>query len=316
MACRSIGILDGLRSISSHPDRRSRGGNRRSERPHKPRELREQRVAPNKSLGQHFLTDWTAVRRIIDAAEPTGLDALIEVGPGLGALTERLLERAPRLITVEMDQELAARLSERHAGAPNLTVIEGDVLTKSPAEILEAAGLSPNAAYGFVSNLPYNAGAAIIRHFLEAGNPPRWLVVMLQREVAESICAAPGELGLLGVSVQVYARARRLFNVPPRAFYPPPKVVSTVIRLDVLDQPLIEEEERTSFFDTVRAGFSAPRKTLRNSLANGLAISGAEAEALVTAAALDPAARPSTLRVADWVGLARLRSAGGQQGPA
>lgn len=293
-----------LTSTSSHP-RRSKGGNPPS---YRPRELREQRVSPDKSLGQHFLTDWTAVRRIVEAASPEDVDVLIEVGPGLGALTDRLLEVAPHLIAVEMDAALAARLRERHAGAANLTVVEADALTRTPAQLLDAAGFAASAAYGFVSNLPYNAGAAIIRHFLEAEQPPRWLVVMLQREVAESICAAPGDLGLLGVSVQVYARARRLFTVPPRAFYPPPKVTSTVIRLGVLDQPLISRDQREAFFETVRAGFSTPRKTVRNSLANGLNISGAEAEAMLAAAGLDPAVRPSILRVEDWVRLAETRA--------
>ncbi|MGE0688818.1 MAG: 16S rRNA (adenine(1518)-N(6)/adenine(1519)-N(6))-dimethyltransferase RsmA, partial [Dehalococcoidia bacterium] len=283
---------------------------------YRPRELREQRVSPDKSLGQHFLTDWTAVRRIVEAASPEDIDALIEVGPGLGALTDRLLEVAPHLIAVEMDATLAARLRERHAGATNLTVVEADALTRTPAQLLEAAGFAASAAYGFVSNLPYNAGAAIIRHFLEAEQPPRWLVVMLQREVAESICAAPGDLGLLGVSVQVYARARRLFNVPPRAFYPPPKVTSTVIRLDVLEQPLISREQRDSFFETVRAGFSTPRKTVRNSLANGLNLSGAEAEALLTAAGLDATVRPSILTVEDWVHLAEVRASQRAEGEA
>jgi 16S rRNA (adenine1518-N6/adenine1519-N6)-dimethyltransferase len=328
-----------LTSTSSRPRRNKNG----KEQAYRPRELREQRVSPDKSLGQHFLTDWTAVRRIIEATSPEDVDAFIEVGPGLGALTDRLLEVAPRLIAVEMDAGLGARLRERSRaekeqlppqeqemrpplprsgegwgeGTPGekgeppakpLTVVEADVLTKTPAELLEAAGLPPGASYGFVSNLPYNAGAAIIRHFLEAEQPPRWLVVMLQREVAESICAQPGDLGLLGVSVQVYARARRLFNVPPRAFYPPPKVTSTVIRLDVLETPLIDVDERAAFFETVRAGFSTPRKTVRNSLANGLDISGAEAEALLLEAHLDPAVRPSILTVEDWVRLAETRN--------
>jgi 16S rRNA (adenine1518-N6/adenine1519-N6)-dimethyltransferase len=299
-----------LTSTSSRP-RRGKGGKDSS---YRPRELREQRVSPDKSLGQHFLTDWTAVRKIIEASSPDGIDALIEVGPGMGALTDKLLEISPKLICVEMDAALAARLRERHAATEHLTVVESDVLATTPQQLLEAAGLPLDTRYGFVSNLPYNAGAAIIRHFLESDLQPRWLTVMLQREVAESICAAPGDLGLLGVSVQVYARARRLFNVPPRAFYPPPKVTSTVIRLDVLDEPQIALEQRAGFFETVRAGFSAPRKTVRNSLANGLNIAGAEAETLLLAAGLDPAVRPSVLRVEDWVHLAAVRAANtGQQ---
>lgn len=311
MESRSTGILDGLRSISSRPDRPVQGRSRQA-KAFRPRELREQRVSPDKSLGQHFLTDWGVVRRIVEAAGPAGLDALIEVGPGLGALTDRLVELAPKLVAVEMDSGLAAKLRERH---PALTVIEADVLTTTPEQILAAAGLPAAAAYGFVSNLPYNAGAAIIRHFLEAEHPPRWLVVMLQREVAESIVAEPGDLGLLGVSVQVYARARRLFNVPPRAFYPPPKVMSTVIRLELLDRPLILPAQRMHFFETARAGFSAPRKTVRNSLANGLNIAGAEAEVLLQQAGIDPSARPSTLTVEAWIALNAARESASKDQP-
>lgn len=273
--------------------------------------MREQRIAPDKTLGQHFLTDWTVVRRIVDAADPAGLEALVEVGPGLGALTGKLLQEAPHLIAVEMDSGLAARIREQFSEAKNLTVVESDVLKLTPADMLSAAGLSATAAYGVVSNLPYNAGAAILRHFLEAANPPRWLVVMLQREVAESICAAPGDLGLLGVSVQVYARARRLFNVPPRAFYPLPKVTSTVIRLDLLPEPLIQPDERERFFEIVRAGFSAPRKTVRNSLANGLGISVAAAEERLSAVGIDPRRRPGMLTVEEWVRLLRAEEGRG-----
>jgi 16S rRNA (adenine1518-N6/adenine1519-N6)-dimethyltransferase len=248
------------------------------------------------------------VRRIVEEVDAAGVDAVVEVGPGLGALTDRLLDVSPQLIAVEMDADLAAKLEDRHTGAGNLTVVQADVVATTTRQLLQAGGLRPDASYAVVSNLPYNAGAAIVRHFLESAEPPRYLVVMLQREVAESITAPPGEVGLLGVSVQVYARARRLFNVPPRAFYPPPKVTSTVIRLDLLLDPLIGHGERESFFETARAGFSAPRKRLRNSLAQGLGISTPEAEALLQAAGIDPTVRPADLRVEDWVRLARMRS--------
>lgn len=232
------------------------------------------------------------------------------MGPGLGVLTDRLIEAAPHLIAVEMDTALARGLRDRYDGSNRLTLVEADVLTTTPAQLLEASGRPAGARYGFVSNLPYNAGTAILRHFLESERPPAWLVVMLQREVAQAICAAPGELGLLGVSVQVYARPRRLFNLPARAFYPPPRVTSTVIRLDVLREPLIAPPERAFFFETVRAGFSTPRKRLRNSLANGLACSAAEAGAILEIAGIDPAVRPAQLRVEDWLRLSRMRAAG------
>jgi 16S rRNA (adenine1518-N6/adenine1519-N6)-dimethyltransferase len=290
-----------LTSISSLPRRRKPS---RGSQPYRPRELREQRVRPDKSLGQHFLTDYGVVRRILEAADPAGLDALIEVGPGLGVLTGQLALIAKRLIAVELDRELAAKLRERFAGNEAVIIVEADVLSLSPAELLQRAGLDISSRYAVVGNLPYNAGTAIVRHFLEAEAPPRWLVVMLQREVAESICSAPGELGVLGVSVQVYAEPRRLFTVPPRAFYPPPRVTSSVIRIDLRPVPLIGIGERERFFRVLRAGFSAPRKRLRNSLAQSLDRSAGEVEALIIAAGLDPAARPGELSVADWIRLA------------
>ncbi len=153
-------------------------------------------------------------------------------------------------------------------------------------------------------NLPYNVGTAIVRQFLEAPHPPRRLVVMLQREVAEGMTAPEGELGLLGVSVQVYARARKLFNVPPRAFYPPPRVTSSVIRLDLHEQPLIAPEERERFFRVVRAGFSAPRKQLRNTLAQGLGVPAGEVGAAIEAWP-GPEPATATARVEDWLRLSK-----------
>jgi 16S rRNA (adenine1518-N6/adenine1519-N6)-dimethyltransferase len=161
------------------------------------------------------------------------------------------------------------------------------------------------ANYGVVGNLPYNIGAAVLRHFLEADRPPSWLVVMLQREVAASIAAQPGSMSLLGVSVQVYARVRRLFNVPPTAFNPPPKVVSAVLRLDLLAKPLVPLAERDWFFTVVRGGFSAPRKQLHNALDLGLGREPAEIEAALGAASIDGTLRPEALSIDDWLRLSR-----------
>lgn len=260
---------------------------------------------PSKALGQHFLTDRSVVNRIVGAAELSRDDVVVEVGPGLGVLTERLVESAGRLIAVELDSELGARLREKLADAANLTLVQADVLMLRPEGLLSAAGLPAETPYTVVANLPYNIGAAVLRNFLEAAHPPRSLVVMLQREVAEAVCATPGDLTLVGVSVQVYARARRLFNVPARAFYPPPRVTSSVIRLDVRDRPVVAAAERERFFRVVRAGFSAPRKQLRNSLAQGLQRKPAEAEAAIRPAGLDPTRRPQDLSVEDWLSLSR-----------
>jgi 16S rRNA (adenine1518-N6/adenine1519-N6)-dimethyltransferase len=276
----------------------------RSSRPYRPREVRAAGIRPTKSLGQHFLSDYGVVNRIVAAADVGPDDTVIEVGPGLGVLTERLADQAGRLIAVEIDAKLALRLREHFAGKANVTVVQQDILSATPEALLVEAGLPPGASYSVVGNLPYNAGAAILRHLLEAEHPPRSIVAMLQREVADSIAAGRGKLSLLGVSVQVYARARKLFNVPPRAFYPPPKVTSGVVRLDVLEAPLISPQEREAFFRVVRAGFSAPRKQLRNTLAQGLGAPAAQVTAAIGAAGLQPTLRPQDVPLDGWLRLA------------
>lgn len=249
------------------------------------------------------------VSRIV-AASGAGPDStVVEVGPGLGVLTESLAEKAGRLIAVEIDSRMAQRLKAEFADNVRVTILERDVLTMAPGALLAEVGLSPEAPYHVVGNLPYNAGAAIIRHFLEAAHQPRSLVVMLQREVAESMVAGAGQMSLLGVSVQIYARARKLFNVPPRAFYPPPKVTSSVVSLEVLETPLVRLAERDAFFRVVRAGFSAPRKQLRNTLAQGLNASPGAVAAAIKNAGVEPTLRPQELAIEDWIEL--MRALGG-----
>jgi 16S rRNA (adenine1518-N6/adenine1519-N6)-dimethyltransferase len=302
MAPRSIGIRVGLTSISSLPKQAQA---RSARRPFQPRELRESGVRPSKALGQHFLSDRNAVSKIVSACDLAADDVVIEVGPGLGVLTERLAEAAGRLIAVEIDAQLSARLRERFAAQPQVTIVEADVLSVAPAALLRTVGLPESTPYIVVGNLPYNIGAAILRHFLEASPAPQRLIVMLQREVAASITAAPGDLGLLGVSVQVYAEARRLFNLSPRAFYPPPKVVSTVLHLDTRPEPLVPLSERERFFRVAHAGFSAPRKQLRNSLAQGLSLTPADVLPAIEAAGIDPHLRPEDLSIDGWLRLSR-----------
>jgi 16S rRNA (adenine1518-N6/adenine1519-N6)-dimethyltransferase len=268
--------------------------------------VRDAGVRPVKALGQHFLSDHSVVNRIVAAAELSPDDAVIEVGPGLGVLTEKLAEVAGRIIAVEVDAGLAAKLREKLAEAPNVVIVERDVLELTPRELLEAGGVAADAAYVVVANLPYNIGAAVVRRFLESERQPRRMVVMLQREVAESMTALPGDMSLLSVATQVYADARRLFNVPPRAFYPPPKVTSSVMRLDLRQEPLVPAGDQARFFRIVRAGFSAPRKQLRNSLAQGLRAPPSEVGERIESADLDPSLRPEQLSVFDWLALSRL----------
>jgi 16S rRNA (adenine1518-N6/adenine1519-N6)-dimethyltransferase len=251
----------------------------------------------------------------VAAADISPEETIVEIGAGLGALTRELSTRARAVVAVEVDEKLCLYLRQNLQPYPNVAVVCADVLGMSPARLLEQAGAPVSRAgargpYAVVANLPYYIAAPVLRHFLEGDLPPTHLVVMLQREVAESIAAGPGRMSLLGVAVQFYGRPRLLFGVPPRAFFPPPKVHSAVLRIDVSEGQRADVPSPSAFFEVVRAGFSAPRKQLRNSLAQGLGLPPIEAEALLAAAGIDPHRRPAELSIEQWAALCRARLPG------
>lgn len=256
------------------------------------------RVRARKRLGQHWLTDRRALRRIADAAEFTDEDTVLEIGAGTGLLTELLAERARRLIAVEVDERLATDLRARFGAKESVSVLERDVMEAVPEELL--AGGGGGVPYVVVGNLPYFIGTAIVRRFLEAIVKPRRLVVTLQAEVAESVAAGPGRMSYLSVEMQTLVSAKVLFSLPPSAFRPPPKVRSAVVRLDVLDTAEVEVDDREAFLVLARAGFAAPRKRVRNSLAIGLRLPPSEAGGILSAAGVDGDQRPAALRLDDW----------------
>jgi 16S rRNA (adenine1518-N6/adenine1519-N6)-dimethyltransferase len=289
--------------------RSSRTRKRSSRRSPAPRELREAGLRARKSLGQHFLTSERTLRRIADAAELSPNDTVIEIGAGLGGLTAELAARAGRVVAIELDAALAERLRQRFAGS-NVTVIEADALDVDPNQALSQARRAP--PYTLVGNLPYYAAQPIVRHFLEAVPPPTRLIVMVQAEVAESIVAAPGKHTLLGISVQLYGEPTLLFRVPPRAFHPPPKVSSAVVRIDVPPTLRANVSDREAFFRVVRAAFSTKRKQIRNALANGLRIEPALASELLAAARIERTLRAQDLPLDAWAALARAWNARGR----
>jgi 16S rRNA (adenine1518-N6/adenine1519-N6)-dimethyltransferase len=252
-------------------------------------------------LGQHWLVDHRILTRIARAADFTPDYTVVEVGAGTGLLTALLARRASRLIAIEVDPELAAALRERFHGCDNVSVLESDVLALAPEEILSQGG--GRLPYVVVGNLPYSIGSAIVRHFLSARDQPRWLLVTLQSEVARNMAAGPGRISFLSVQTQYYAQPRVLFDIPPGAFRPPPKVMSALLRLDTLDDPAVDVVDRKAFLRLVQAGFAAPRKQLRNSLAIGLKCRPADAEATLAEAALDPSRRAQTLTLDEWAAL-------------
>ena len=226
--------------------------------------LRRHGLRPRKSLGQNFLIDEGALARIAAAAALTADDAVLEIGPGLGSLTRHLAVAARQVVAVEIDQTLLPVLAEVVAGHPNVRVVHADVLTVDPAE------LSEGQRYKVVANIPYYITSAVIRHLLEARVRPDVIVLTVQREVAERICAAPGDLSILAVSVQAYARAELVARIPAGAFYPRPDVDSAVVRLTALPEPAFGSLDADRFFRVVKAGFGQKRKQLRNSLSQGL----------------------------------------------
>lgn len=256
--------------------------------------LRQYGLRPSKGLGQAFLQDNHALQRIVQAADITPSDEVLEIGAGVGNLTRYLALYARRVVAVEVDGRLFPILQSILAPYPNVTLIHGDILALSPGNLMETAG------YLVVANIPYYITSSLIRHLLETERRPRRLVLTVQREVAERICAAPGKMSLLALSVQVYGKPSVVARIPASAFYPAPSVDSAVVRIEIYPAPLIPSHKLPRFFELIRAGFSQKRKTLRNALAAALALSLPESEALLSRAGLDPNRRAETLSLSEW----------------
>ena len=263
---------------------------------------------PRKSLGQHFLRDSRIAARIVDAAELTSGDTVLEIGPGRGVLTRRLTQQAGRVVAVELDARLCGELPARLDYPDNLRCVLADArevdlptLAKIPSPSGGGLGWGcGTSGYKVIGNLPYYAANPIIRRTLESVPPPSLALFMVQKEVADSMTAAPGSMTMLSVATQYYADARLVCSVPPAAFRPPPKVRSAVVRLDVRERPVVDTSGRDLFFHVVRAGFSAPRKQLHNSLGHGLGIEPGAAAAVLERANIDGRRRPATLGLPEW----------------
>ena len=253
---------------------------------------------PKKSLGQHFLTDRNILAAVADAAAVGPDDAVIEVGPGRGALTAVVAERAREVIAVELDAELARSLAD--SAPSNVRVVEADARAAAPSVLLEGC-----RRYKLLGNLPYYAAMPILRAFLESDCRPLAAAILVQREVAEQLCAAPGAMSLASLGVQLFGKPRVVRIVRPGSFNPPPKVTSAVVAVDVYDRLAEGIDDAPRFFALARAAFSAPRKQLRNALSGGLAIPPGDAETLLVVAAIDPKRRAETLSMDEWAALYR-----------
>jgi len=278
---------------------------RRNARALTPRPKRHAASGKTRALGQHFLRDDAVAERMVGLVQPTQQDLVVEIGPGLGALTGRLARAAGRLLALEVDQVMATALCERFADAPHVEILLAD------ARSFNYTGLSalkphPTGRVVVVGNLPYSVGKPILQALVEAGPVLDEMALMLQKEVAERVAAGPGgkTYGSLSVLTQLSCEARLAFTVPPGAFRPPPQVDSAVVHLRVRRVPPVPVGDPARLRAVVLAAFGQRRKSLANSLASGLGLSAERARAMCAAAGIDAGRRAETLSLAEFAELA------------
>jgi len=278
--------------------------------------LRQSSLRVRKGLGQHFLIDEAVLETITSVAELTPSDVVMEIGPGLGILTRELARQTGWVMAIELDSKLAAILEQTLASFDNVTIINKDVLRIDPAALLQEQRtrfpptINSPFSYKVVANLPYYITSPVLRHFLEASVKPQFMVVMVQKEVAEAIVARPGQMSVLSISVQLYGEPGIISYVPAHCFYPAPEVDSAILRVDLYPQPVVAVTDENSFFELVRAGFAASRKQIGNSLAQGLGKPKAEVLSLLAEASIVPQRRAETLTLEEWARLWRVFTRG------
>ncbi|HXR49711.1 MAG TPA: 16S rRNA (adenine(1518)-N(6)/adenine(1519)-N(6))-dimethyltransferase RsmA [Verrucomicrobiae bacterium] len=252
-----------------------------------------------KSLGQHWLYDVASLHAMCEAADIGREDVVLEIGPGLGTLTEVLMSQAAQVIAVEFDEKLAAELPHR-VPPDNLHVIQQDILSFDFTSL--------PASYKVVANIPYYLTSNLIRVMSETPNPPQVAALLVQKEVAERVAAEPGSMSLLSVTAQYYWEVSLGQVVPAELFTPPPKVNSQILILTLRPQPLFPDVDSKEFFRLVKAGFAQRRKTLLNSLSTGLHLSREAVQSWCQKAGIDPQRRPQTLSLDDWYSLYKFGS--------
>ena len=246
----------------------------------------------DKSLGQHWLFDTVSLEAMVDAADVQAGDNVLEIGPGLGTLTQVLLKRGAVVTAVEFDPKLIDDLQQKFSN-DSFTIVHSDILKFD-------FGSLP-FGYKVVANIPYYLTSNLLRVMCQSDNRPSQAALLVQKEVAERVSAVAGELSILAVSVQLYAIATLGTLVPAELFSPPPKVDSRILKMHYFNKPLAENPEKV--MRLVKAGFSNPRKKLRSSLAAGLNLSVEQAEALLMKATINPDRRAQTVTIEEWIRL-------------
>ncbi len=233
--------------------------------------MKQNNIIANKSLGQNFLIDENVVESIVNSAEITNKDLIIEIGPGLGTLTQKLLEKAGKVICVELDEKMVKILTHRFKLYTNFELINEDILKVNLTEIIEKNKKQGIEKVKVVANLPYYITTPIIMKLLEDKLDIESITVMIQKEVAQRLAETPGgkETGSITYTIWYYTQPKIVLEVPPDSFIPEPEVHSSVIKFDILDKPRIEVEDESKFFKLIKIAFMQKRKTLVNALVNG-----------------------------------------------
>ncbi len=251
-------------------------------------------IKTKKSLGQHWLYDKDSLNAMLEAANVGSTDTVLEVGPGLGTLTETLAQKANKVIAIEKDSDLISNLSDKFANAKNVEIINTDILTYNLGTI--------DKDYKVVANIPYYLTGKLIRNLIESTNPPVQMALLVQKEVADRIIAAPKDMSMLSFSVQYYFKASIERVVSKELFKPAPKVDSAIVGLTRLPKPMFEADIN-KLFRLVKFGFSQKRKTLRNSLSAGLKLEPVKIENIIVATGINPNCRAQELNFDQWQSL-------------
>ncbi len=262
--------------------------------------LKRHNIRPSKRLGQNFLIDKDILNKIIQASQLTKQDNILEIGPGIGALTQELAQRAKKVIAVEKDKELAEILKNNISQYQNVEILQGDILKFSISNFQFSINFQflIFKNYKIIANLPYNIALAVIRKFVEAKHPPQAMILMLQKEVAQKICAKKSSLPK--IAIEFYSKARILFYVPKESFWPMPKVDGAVIEITDI-QKNIPKVDKDLFFKILKLGFSHPRKTILNNLSKGLDIEKQKINSWLKKSEINPNKRPEELNLKNWI---------------
>ncbi len=264
--------------------------------------LSDHDIRPSKGLGQNFLVDDNALQQIILAADISKESEILEIGPGLGHLTRYLAASSKIVHTDEIDKKIIPALESVLEVYKNVNIINADIMN------FDLTQLDLQEGYLIVANIPYYITSALIRKLLQYDTKPKRLVITVQKEVGERICAKQGNHSLLSLSVQLYGKPRISSIIKANSFFPSPKIDSAVIRIDILQDLVIGREKIPMFFRLIKAGFSQKRKMLRNTISAGMHWSKDKTEEILELAGIDPKARAQTLSIEEWAGLVNLLS--------